>query len=648
MTRSEAETQLQECIVRVSANNSIGCGFFIKNNLIITCAHVIHDADSSEVYIYWKEKRYEVISTKINKKNDLALLYVNIKCHPLVLIDEEIEIGDECYSYGYPENYTETGVPITFNYEGKNKYYLNFKSGQFQSGFSGSPILNLNTFGVCGVVKRTRDEYSSLGGRGIPISLASNFDEIDFINHKSFSLYSNIRQLVWKSDINTANNLQPSILALVEVFLSVSLSFYIYIFYGIYWHIITGTMIAPLFFLKTKKSERDAIALFLLLVKKFSVRSKFNIKKIPLYIILFFIKILIIIHVLFALSSILYLLNPSFENTFVYNIMRSKEFILILLNNVQDIKVFSLIMFGIFLLTLIIPKIITFSLYAKFISIIKNISYESIKQIPKNWFRIVLSTDSFYPVEVLFGIEKEKNCITDKLQLETPFIVSYFFNKKFVKDNMFLEFSTYNKGINGIRQFLEKTFVTTKNIAVFLYNSMNFILLPIVYLTLFVSLFPFLYFRLIIKSSFWVYLPLVWLIEPQNKSNLVVRMKIESQNFMAYFMFLYSLLVVFIFTLLPLLYPDSELTMYFKNSLVPEQIKILFFTFETNVWNISRFISSLITIIFATSFYKIILTREVKPAYGNYWGAKILSLRIIRTWSILFTLACTFYVLLFD
>ena len=46
---------------------------------------------------------------------------------------------------------------------------MKFKNGQFEEGHSGSPIINLTTKSVCGVLNASRNTDNSLGGYGIPI-----------------------------------------------------------------------------------------------------------------------------------------------------------------------------------------------------------------------------------------------------------------------------------------------------------------------------------------------------------------------------------------------------------------------------------------------------------------------------------------------
>jgi hypothetical protein len=48
---------------------------------------------------------------------------------------------------------------------------LKLKNGQVAHGFSGGPLVNMRTGGVCGLVdSTTRDAHSALGGFGVPLT----------------------------------------------------------------------------------------------------------------------------------------------------------------------------------------------------------------------------------------------------------------------------------------------------------------------------------------------------------------------------------------------------------------------------------------------------------------------------------------------
>jgi hypothetical protein len=102
----------------------------------------------------------------------LALLQLNSPLdHKYIDFDQDLQLTDKLYTFGYTNDYPN-GDPSDFEYiglTGDENPLIKFKLGQVQPGFSGSPLLNLRTGKVCGVVNKTRDEYSDLGGRAIPV-----------------------------------------------------------------------------------------------------------------------------------------------------------------------------------------------------------------------------------------------------------------------------------------------------------------------------------------------------------------------------------------------------------------------------------------------------------------------------------------------
>ena len=107
---------------------------------------------------------------------DLAIVQVPWQDHACVWLHPDVRLTDDLYTYGYPATNRE-GDSVTARSEGPTKYgqtnaqeLLKFKEGQIRPGISGSPLLNLRTGGVCGVVKRTRGESTDLGGFAVRLS----------------------------------------------------------------------------------------------------------------------------------------------------------------------------------------------------------------------------------------------------------------------------------------------------------------------------------------------------------------------------------------------------------------------------------------------------------------------------------------------
>jgi len=175
---------LRRCTVRLSVSGGHGTGFFVAPGTILSCAHVVKLAQEAgkSVTAYWNGQSYTASIERYLAEThpelqmlypDLALLKVDkLSDHPCVYLHEEAHLGDKFYSYGYIDDY-KGGDSSTFENEGwtdERKLLLKLKAGQAQAGLSGSPVLNLRTGGVCGVMKRSRGTDSDLGGRAVPVS----------------------------------------------------------------------------------------------------------------------------------------------------------------------------------------------------------------------------------------------------------------------------------------------------------------------------------------------------------------------------------------------------------------------------------------------------------------------------------------------
>jgi len=185
MAEQTLKELFQRCTVRLSIGGKHkGTGFFVARGLILTCAHVVRNSNSSQIGVFWRktEQLYmaELNSPLIDSSTDLVLLKLTeeLSDHPCVYLDSsEPGLNDDLYIFGYPvadnfEDYSD-GDSVTIKYEGDsykgNEPFLKFKEGQIRRGFSGSPVLNLTTEEVCGIISTSRNIVANSGGRAIPV-----------------------------------------------------------------------------------------------------------------------------------------------------------------------------------------------------------------------------------------------------------------------------------------------------------------------------------------------------------------------------------------------------------------------------------------------------------------------------------------------
>jgi type II secretory pathway predicted ATPase ExeA len=190
---------LKDCTVRIShegGQNHDGSGFFVTSGLILTCAHVCQKAKGKPIFIHWREKPYPVrikFCSKDIETLDLALLELvdsTIKT-PHIYLEETINIGDELYNFGYPEKYPQGDVGTFEAVDFDGKHFFKFKGDLVHRGLSGSPLLNLGTGKVCGIVVISLNSTMDFGGRAI--STKTIFEHLSEVKefHKSFNKKEN-------------------------------------------------------------------------------------------------------------------------------------------------------------------------------------------------------------------------------------------------------------------------------------------------------------------------------------------------------------------------------------------------------------------------------------------------------------------------
>ncbi len=164
---------LHPCIVKISTPEQLGTGFFVAPGLVLTCDHVVAPArqNNSPVQIVWhgQTARAQFKDSRPEEKADLALLTVDLSNHPCVLLQGGAEPRDELYTFGYTRNAPD-GFSTTFESEGwagEQQAMLKFKEGVVRHGTSGSPLLNLATGSVCGIVQITYDDTFQVGGKAL-------------------------------------------------------------------------------------------------------------------------------------------------------------------------------------------------------------------------------------------------------------------------------------------------------------------------------------------------------------------------------------------------------------------------------------------------------------------------------------------------
>lgn len=165
--------RVRNCTVRIVQTDGGGSGFFIAPRLIATCAHVLFDGDRpvpSQLTLSGRTVDVDFRGVLRAVADDVALISTSTPRDDFLPVDADLQVGDRIYAWGFPDDYRE-GDSVTVEYEGPTRTehpLLKLKGGQIRPGMSGAPLVNQRTGRVCGMISRTRDRRSALGGRGIP------------------------------------------------------------------------------------------------------------------------------------------------------------------------------------------------------------------------------------------------------------------------------------------------------------------------------------------------------------------------------------------------------------------------------------------------------------------------------------------------
>lgn len=214
---SQLEDLVQQCTVKLSlpGRGGWGTGFFVAPEWILTCHHVVREANGNPVQVQWQKVELEaVVERSLPDPYDLALLRVTLPvgANPTcVWLDAEIRSRDPLYLFGYPDQDFPNGCPATFTCEGltgDEPALIKFALGQVRPGMSGSPLLNQRTGKVCGIVKFTRDRSLDLGGGAVPTAVV--FEQFPELVEQQRSFHQNDRRWTQRMEEAIASNHVPS------------------------------------------------------------------------------------------------------------------------------------------------------------------------------------------------------------------------------------------------------------------------------------------------------------------------------------------------------------------------------------------------------------------------------------------------------
>lgn len=187
MNRNLLESALADITFSLGSSSRQGTGFLVAPDLVLTCAHVLCGAGErppEKVTARWKDAELdlEIIQEWYKPGNDggpdLALLRIqNGINHPRGCLSAAVQPGDTLWAFGYPDGPYRTGDSVMLRYDGRSRRVdgaelLRVTQGRVLPGFSGSPVLNWRTGGICGLLRLAdRQPGAVSGARLIPISV---------------------------------------------------------------------------------------------------------------------------------------------------------------------------------------------------------------------------------------------------------------------------------------------------------------------------------------------------------------------------------------------------------------------------------------------------------------------------------------------
>ena len=160
----------------VTSGNSLGSGFAVGENCIITNAHVLDNPNDIALTTYAGEKHTAYL-VGYDQDKDIAVLGVkDAKFTPLTIADyKTLNTGDDVYAIGAPKSmaYTLTKGVISAKEREIGKYKYIQTDAAINEGNSGGPLLN-DEGNVIGINTLKMSDSEGIG-LAIPMTVVSNF-----------------------------------------------------------------------------------------------------------------------------------------------------------------------------------------------------------------------------------------------------------------------------------------------------------------------------------------------------------------------------------------------------------------------------------------------------------------------------------------
>ncbi len=196
-----------------------GTGFFLAPDLVLTAYHVVsslkNEIKDKDIVAKHFQKQ-ENINLKVldyYDELDIALLQTQNASDTCVMMEEKNEnlLESKCIAWGYPISDISKGEFENFEcmgLTGGNSKFVKFKKGNARRGYSGSPLINLDSGKVCGIIIARILDQHCLEGFAVPSSIIFDIFKNYNLKERHYKFHNNNpkwQNLFFKNDENNKN-----------------------------------------------------------------------------------------------------------------------------------------------------------------------------------------------------------------------------------------------------------------------------------------------------------------------------------------------------------------------------------------------------------------------------------------------------------
>lgn len=176
--QDKEEEKIKAAVVRVEAKDgeAKGTGFFVGPGWVLTCQHVVEDYERSDIKVHARSGRQEwsreVIYWVTSETDaDLRLLRIDKKDTPNLSLSKKSPslFANKQKRYLTFTKNSSYELELERIFEENSSDYFTIKSAEIIHGDSGSPLVEVETGEVCGVIYWSRNNNELKGGRALTV-----------------------------------------------------------------------------------------------------------------------------------------------------------------------------------------------------------------------------------------------------------------------------------------------------------------------------------------------------------------------------------------------------------------------------------------------------------------------------------------------